>query len=419
MKHGPAKDRQAQETRPPRRQGPRPLPLHLASAHLSWLSSMTALPRLRNGSLPWSPELEKAGAALAESLAGVAPEAFSAAVRAEVLRRQAAFAEGIQRYRDHPFRRSSEARSALWQSGTTNLLAYGAETGARRPLLVVPSLINRSYILDLTPSSSLLGWLAGQGFDPFLVEWDRPGPDERRFTLSDYVLSRLEPALEEVIARSSRPPVVLGYCMGGLLALALALRKQNSVAGLGLLATPWDFHAGYGAQGRLAASGLTATLPLLERFGELPVDAIQTFFTALDPQLTVRKFLGFAELDPKGRKAREFVALEDWVNDGVPLAAPVAQECLTGWYGENTPGRGLWRVGGRVVDPADLSLPGLAVVPARDRIVPPASAEALSAHQPALAVLRPAAGHVGMIVSAGAKKRVWQPLAAWLAERFD
>src|SRR3546814_10267711 len=48
----------------------------------------------------------------------------------------------------------------------------------------------------------------------------------------------------------------------------------------------------------------------------------------LDPQLVVRKFLAFGRLDAASRKAEEFVALEDWLNDGVPLAAPVARECL-------------------------------------------------------------------------------------------
>ena len=35
----------------------------------------------------------------------------------------------------------------------------------------------------------------------------------------------------------------------------------------------------------------------------------------------VRKFLKFAKMDMKGAQAEAFVALEDWINDGVPLAA--------------------------------------------------------------------------------------------------
>src|SRR3546814_8401308 len=71
--------------------------------------------------------------------------------------------------------------------------------------------------------------------------------------------------------------------MGGLLALALAQRRQGDLAGLVLMATPWDFHADNAPQGRLAAASLPLLAPLLEIAGELPVDLLQTLFASLDP----------------------------------------------------------------------------------------------------------------------------------------
>jgi len=158
--------------------------------------------------------------------------------------------------------------------------------------------------------------------------------------------------------------------------------------------------------------------PLLRNIGELPVDAIQALFAGLDPMQVIRKFVGFAELDPDSQRARLFVAVEDWLNDGVPLAAAVARECLGGWYGANTPAAGAWRVAGEPVQPAALDLPSLVVIPDQDRIVPPASAEALAAALPRAEALRPAAGHIGMIVGGGAPDRLYQPLIAWLS-RLD
>ena len=102
---------------------------------------------------------------------------------------------------------------------------------------------------------------------------------------------------------------------------------------------------------------------------------IQTLFFALDPMLVIRKFLDFADRDPASRSAQEFVALEDWLNDGVPLAAPVAREALFGWYGQNTPARGAWTIAGRVVEPRAVQNPSLLMIPARDRIVPPGRRE--------------------------------------------
>jgi polyhydroxyalkanoate synthase len=113
-----------------------------------------------------------------------------------------------------------------------------------------------------------------------------------------------------------------------------------------------------------------------------------------------------------------FVALEDWLNDGVPLAIPVARECLGGWYGEDRPGRGRWRVAGKAVRPRDIRIPALVVVPAQDRIVPPATAAALADELPSAERWTPRLGHIGMIVAHDAPAAVWEPLAAWLLERF-
>jgi polyhydroxyalkanoate synthase len=125
----------------------------------------------------------------------------------------------------------------------------------------------------------------------------------------------------------------------------------------------------------------------------------------------------FANLPAAGRSARAFVALEDWLNDGVPLAGPVARQCLFGWYGDNLPGRGAYEIGGEQVAPGRLTLPSLAVVPAGDRIVPPASAEALAKALPGAEVWRPPLGHIGMVVSPRATAALHRPLARWIIAR--
>ncbi|MFN7634110.1 MAG: alpha/beta fold hydrolase, partial [Acetobacteraceae bacterium] len=134
-----------------------------------------------------------------------------------------------------------------WAEGGTRILDYGGEGPA---VLFVPSLVNRAEVLDLMPDASLLRWLAGNGAHPLLLDWGWPGEAERSFTLTDYVAGRLERAL----AALPGPVVLVGYCMGGLLALAAALRHPGRIRALGLLATPWDFHAGEGARPRARAA---------------------------------------------------------------------------------------------------------------------------------------------------------------------
>ena len=377
-----------------------------------WLSSLAALPPARSGSLTWRGAIPAEATALQEALARAEPEALARALGAEAATRIARFLDGIEGYRAHPYRRRLADPPVLWQAGTTRVLAFGGET-AGAPVLLVPSLINRAYILDLRPERSFARYLRGRGLRPYLLDWSAPGAEERAFGLDDYILGRLAPALEAVRRDAGQPVALAGYCMGGTMVLPLAARAN--VAALVLLATPWDFHADGRHQARMIAAHRPGLTALNESLGQLPPDALQAMFAALDPLLAARKFSAFAQLPPASAAARNFVALEDWLNDAVPLTGPVARACLDDWYGANTPARGLWRVGGEAVRPERITCPALNVVPARDRIVPPASAEALSDALPHVDTWHPPLGHIGMMASPRAKRLLWRRLAAWIA----
>jgi polyhydroxyalkanoate synthase len=410
---------QSQQTNPSPRLGPRPLALHLMTNAATWLTSFAALPSLKNGSLVWRPELGPAASALAAAVNQAGPDAwerFSQAVATEAARRHSTFLKGIWEYRHNKYRRPEDARfRTLWAEGTTRVADCRAYYDDRdHPVLLIPSLINRSYILDLSPRTSVARALAKRGLAPFLVDWDRPGPEEMDFDLTDYVTKRLEPALEAVREKTGRPVVLAGYCMGGLLALATALRRPQDVAGLVLLAAPWDFHAGLDAP-RLMLDTLAAIIDKgIETMGEVPVDLLQFFISSVDPYLVSKKFTAFADLPPTSPQAREFIRLEDWVNDGVPLSPKVAFCCFNGWYRNNDTMAGRWTIADSIIDPEQVRCPSLVIIPDRDKIVTPASAHALGQRLPHAKVLQVPGGHVGMLLSRQVGARVHAPIARWI-----
>ena len=406
---------------PPWRLGPRPLPLHLARAMTVWTSSLAALPTAKNGSLPWSPALASRAASLAADLASAPADRLAESLAREGRRRLDATLAGIEAYRRHPYRRGLRDPKVIWRDGASRLLDYGAARRHRAsaaPVLFVPSLVNRYYILDLSRRRSLMRYLAGKGIRPLLMDWGRPGADERGFDLTDYTAGRLEAALDAAVEACGGAVTVAGYCMGGLLALALAQRRPSQVRALALLATPWDFHATENhtpdPHARLLGALAAPLDGLLAALGELPIDALQALFTWSDPTMVANKFRALAGRDPAGPGAEDFVALEDWLNDGVALTASVARECLIGWYGENRPARGQWRIAGETVRPESLDLPSLLAIPRRDRIVPPASALALAEAMPDAVRLTPPAGHIGMVIGRSAREGLWKPLESWL-----
>jgi poly(3-hydroxyalkanoate) synthetase len=314
----------------------------------------------------------------------------------------------VAAYRRHPWHRQLEDPPAIWVEGSTRLLDYGP--AAAPPLLVVPSLVNRAYVLDLLPGHSMLRFLATRNIRPLLLDWGYPGAIERDFALSDYIAGRLERALEAV----GTPVALAGYCMGGLMAVAAATRRPDLVRRLVLLASPWDFWAEAPQQARELAALLPVLEPALAQSGALAVDTLQTLFSLLDPGSVAAKYRDFGQQDQASPRARMFVALEDWLNDGVPLAAPVARETLAGWYGRNSPANGEWRVLGLPVRPETLRMPCFVAAPNRDRIVPPASARALAEAIPGAVLHVPKAGHIGMVAGSTAKAALWERLAAWL-----
>ncbi|MGH7031068.1 MAG: alpha/beta fold hydrolase, partial [Stellaceae bacterium] len=226
--------------RPDRRLAPRPFPAHLASAASLWLSSRTALPLLKSISPPSSAAGQRLRA-LAAEIDAFGPERVASALDKEIALRAQAYLAGLETYRRHPYRRSEPARPVLWHEGTTRLLDWGS-SGTGPAVLVVPSLINRYYVLDLLPERSFLRHLAGSGLRPLVIDWGAPGAAERGLDLTGYS-ERLDRAFAAAAQSAGASIALLGYCMGGLFAVAAALRRRRQLACLALLATPWDFHA--------------------------------------------------------------------------------------------------------------------------------------------------------------------------------
>ena len=326
---------------------------------------------------------------------------FLSMLRSETLndpdRRTRALA-GLRAYQDAPRLPAAPVPDAIARDGRVGLRDYG---GVGPAVVVVPSLINPPFVLDLAPDNSLLRWLAGQGLRVLLVDWGTPTPDDRAMDLGDHAqaVARLCGTLDEA-------PLLVGYCLGGTIALATAAFVP--VAGIALIATPWRFD-GFGDAGRAAIAEVwTAAQPTAEQLGLLPMELLQSMFWQIDPARTVAKFVQFADLDPMGPAAQAFIALEDWANGGAPIPYAAGRELFDDLFDADLPGRGRWHVGGRMVSSCP-PVPLVEFVAENDRIVPAASAIGLPDRR-----MVPA-GHVGMIVGRRGRSVLWEPLAHWLS----
>ena len=324
--------------------------------------------------------------------------------------------EGLARYQRHPYRHTVPGVPTLWTRGSTRVMDYG---GRGIPLFVVPSMINRAFVMDLTLRSSRMRWLARNGFRPFLFDWGDPGPREAHFRIANYLERRLQPAFAAARRACGGGPIHLaGYCMGGPIALALAALEPEGTGRIVTLGAPWDFeHFPEHERFRENRKALEASLMTMSAFyGTIPPQVVQSFFAMRDLESGARKFRRFASGDAMDATARRFVAVEDWLNDGIGMPLPVTLECFTEWLIDNALLHGTWDIGGQTLDVGAIRAPVMVVAGAKDAVVPPASALPLVQAISAAQVLEPPTGHLGVVLGEKADHDVWMPVRDFLSE---
>lgn len=312
-------------------------------------------------------------------------------------------------------------RRTLYREGSARLVHFqpppDVAPAAAPPVLLVPSLINRWYVLDLRPGASLVEALVAAGLDVYLIDWGIPGDEDRHLTWDD-VLARLARAVRRT-RRAARAEKVslIGYCMGGTLAAIHAALEPDGVAALVDLLGPVDFAHG-GALRRMVdprwfdADAVAAA-------GNVSPQQMQAGFAALRPTLDLGKLIGLVDLvfaDPAARES--FAALETWASDNIPFPAAAYRTYLRDLYQDNALAAGRHRALGRAVHLAAIASPVMTIVAERDTICPPAAALALhdlvsSSRRDILSV---PGGHVGAVVGSRAPAAVHAPLARWLRD---
>ncbi|MFL6763889.1 MAG: alpha/beta hydrolase [Sphingomicrobium sp.] len=298
---------------------------------------------------------------------------------------------GLRAYEQAPRRERPTAKPEVARVRGAALRDHGGDGPAA---VLVPSLINPQRILDLDEEVSVTGAIARMGRRALLLDW---GKSDERSELS--VAAHVEQLLLPLLRNMNEPPALIGYCLGGTMAIAAA--NLIPVERVVTLAAPWHF-ARYPERSKAAlkdmwrhSKGAAAAL------GALPMEVLQAAFWSLDPERTVRKFAEFGRLDRTSADARRFIELEEWANEGEPLPYPAAKELVEEIFGEDLPGSGRWHVGGEAVS-GRISVPALHLTAERDLIAPPqtvASGE----------VVAIASGHVGMIVGS-ARRRLHEEL---------
>ncbi|MEO6199278.1 MAG: class I poly(R)-hydroxyalkanoic acid synthase [Sphingomicrobium sp.] len=130
--------------------------------------------------------------------------------------------------------------SVVFQNDLFQLIQYTPATAkvAAEPLLYVPPLVNRYYMIDLVPDQSLVKWLVDEGRTVFVISWVNPGAELKAKSVGDYALEGVVTAIEQVTRRTGSAPDLFSFCLGGTLtAIALGWLAAKGRGGEGNSAT--------------------------------------------------------------------------------------------------------------------------------------------------------------------------------------
>ncbi|MGE4062621.1 MAG: class I poly(R)-hydroxyalkanoic acid synthase [Rhodospirillaceae bacterium] len=139
--------------------------------------------------------------------------------------------------------------SVVFENELFQLIQYDPATRevAKRPVLYVPPLVNKYYLLDLQPHTSLVKWLVDQGHTVFVISWVNPDASLRDKGLDEYIADGTVAAINAIEqATGERQVDLMGFCLGGTLsAITLgylaATKQKDRVGSATLIGTLLDF----------------------------------------------------------------------------------------------------------------------------------------------------------------------------------
>ena len=307
---------------------------------------------------------------------------------------------------------------ARW--GRVRLLRYETAIPEKAcPVLMVPSIINKYYVLDLRPGRSMVEHLSKAGIPVYMLDWGEPGPQDRFATMEDHIVRWLDAAVRRACRDASVEKIhLLGYCIGGTFASMYAAVRPKRVAGLIALTSPVNFHD----EGLLSAWAGEPSLDIdrmAEVMGLIPAELLQASFFMLSPSAQISKITALINRFWDEGYVERFLALETWLNDNVDFPGATYVRHIRDLYRGNKLIKGTFCLDGVPVHLEDITCPVLTAISTRDHIVPDPSAavfhDLVSSRDRTLLKLE--GGHIGVTVGRRASDNLWHEVSRWLTER--
>jgi polyhydroxyalkanoate synthase subunit PhaC len=310
-------------------------------------------------------------------------------------------------------------REVVWQRDKARLYRYtGGMVRFSPPIVLVYSLVCRSYIMDLRPGNSMVEFLMRSGFDVFMLDWGVPDELDAENTLETYCDEYLPRAVDAACrAAGSENVTLVGYCLGGVLTLLfVAGHVEAPVRNFVTLATPVDFRQ-MGAMVALIRKGRLESEDLLDDTGNVPPDLLHKGFKMLAPTDQLVQYVNLWQNLWNDEFVAAYAAMAQWARDHVPFPGATLRQLAELGVRQNRLMTGSFPLGDREVRLSDVRCRVLNVMAEQDTVVPLDSSRPLRTliGRRRVRELRLPAGHIASVAGSEAQRRTLPRLAEWLA----
>jgi poly[(R)-3-hydroxyalkanoate] polymerase subunit PhaC len=314
-------------------------------------------------------------------------------------------------------------RDLIWKRDKARLWRYRSKDRRfRPPVLIVHSLVSKSYILDLLPGTSMIGYLAGEGFDVFLLDWEPAEPADAENTFETYVDGYVPEAIGAVLEEADADEMTLiGYCFGGVLTLMLgAAHPDLPIRNMMLMATPCDYRE-MGFMSNMFGEGRLNADDVIDETGLVPARALDDGFQSMKPTEYVTQRVNFFENLWNDEFVEGFLAIAIWARDQVPFPGGVFRQTVDRLIRQNALLEGVIPYGRGEIRLKDIRCPFLNAFAEQDTITPVASSEPLArlVGSDDTTELRLSSGHIGFVAGRQAAKVARPQIRDWLAAHSD
>ncbi len=287
----------------------------------------------------------------------------------------------------------------------------------KTPILVVGSLINRHYILDLLPDRSIIRHFQQLGFDVYATDWRMPTIKDENMSLASYAHDYLENAVDKVEEiTGSRNVTLFGYCWGGILSLIYSALHPENVKNLILHATPADF----GKSPTVLESWIKDldVKRFVKTFGNVPSSFLNIAFILRNPLEAALKYQFYFSQPRSTKEIMQFFAVESWLYDSVPIIGKAFEQIINDIYKKNLLIQNKMMLGEKLVDLKKINMPILNIVGTNDDLVSAESSRTITdvVSSKDKKTLELPTGHVGLCISRTAHKKLWPEVGKWLIE---